>query len=206
MRLPGRRFSALVLGLAWVCNPETSWAAKTAPTAEYSFNYLISAPLAGTHDFVSNPSFQGLGIDAAEYLNDRASLGISLRWQRFSSHDPRQTFTSDTFAITGEQRRTQTMLPFGVRFKYDLGASTPMPFAAFGMGAAYGERFQQVGNFEDDRFGWQLYFAPEAGVYWESVWGPVGIVTSVRYDTGLGTDAFPAFSALSFSIGIRETM
>lgn len=175
---------------------------------EFAGTYIISAATAGTHDFISNASFLGFGLDWGHYINDRASVGFSLRWNRFYQEDDRATYDVENATITGKQYKSINMLPLFPRAKLDLvaGQSNIVPYVQIGLGPMYGQKYRSIGNYNYNDFGWQFGFAPEVGIALRSVYGSTGALFSVRYDAGLGSDAFPAYSAFNFSIGFRQVL
>jgi outer membrane protein len=177
--------------------------------SEYTATYIVALPTAGTHDFISRASFLGFGFDYGHYINDRMSLGIEFRWNRLFQEDDRATYQTDEAAITGKQYKAINIFPILPRFKFDLitdPANKWVPYLELGLGPVYGQKYRTVGNFNFNNYGWQFAFAPEVGVYVRSLYGSTGALLSIRYDVGLGTDAFPAYSAFNFSIGIRQVL
>lgn len=178
--------------------------AAGASKSDTTISYVLSVPTAGTHDFLSNVSFLGLGIEGGNYLTDNFNLGVSLRWVRYSQNNGRQTVTTDNGAITGEQQKAINMFPLMAKARYETSQEGTVPYIALGVGALYGQRYNNVGSFSSNQYGWQFGLAPEIGLFQDKLLGQTGAAVAVRYDAGFGTDAMPAYSALSFSIGLRE--
>jgi len=215
LSLKACQFVVLLSGLSFIA-PNQARAQQELPSRtsdmegrnEFVGSYIISLATASTHDFVSNASFLGFGLDWGHYLSNRASIGFNVRWHRFYQEDDRETHEIENAAITGKQYKLQSMLPLFPRIKFDLGSgeSNIVPYVQLGLGPMYGQKYLTIGNFNSNNFGWQFGFAPEVGVYVRTGYGSTGALFSVRYDAGLGTDAFPAYSAFNFSIGLRQTL
>jgi hypothetical protein len=176
---------------------------------ELTGTYIVAFSTAGTHDFISNVSFAGLGLEWGHYVTQNLSLGLSTRWNRFYQEDDRQTYQVQNAAITGKQYKALNVYPIfpKAKFDFDMGHETPLvPFIQIGLGPIYGQKYRTVGNYTFNDFGWQFGFAPEVGVIWRSAYKPLGALFSVRYDVGLGTDAIPAYSAFNLTLGIRSAI
>jgi hypothetical protein len=191
-----------------IASAQSDYYWNTGGNSDYvaSLDYIFSVPTAGTRDFTSNPSFLGFGVESYNKTAEQFGVGVSMSWLYFSEEKD-GTFQIDTATVSGKRFTSVDAFPILVMGRYVPTAKQQItPYIGGGLGPMFGMRRGSIGVFGLDSTGWQLAFAGEGGVvFFQQDGGNYGLKLGVRYVGGLGSDAIPAISYLSFSIGMASS-
>jgi hypothetical protein len=167
-----------------------------------SIHYDISVPFGASADQTGKTSFRGAGIDFANLVTPRISLGFHLSMATFYEklEDGRIEFTQGV--ITGKQYRYLNAIPMYVSTRYMLNKGNWLPFFGLGVGTMWSEGRTDMGLYSGIDKAWRFAVSPEAGIILGAPEYDLGLNLGIRYNYGFKTSGSLAEQYLSFVIGV----
>jgi hypothetical protein len=169
--------------------------------------YQLGIPVGNTHDYISDVSWRGIGVDLAWLLKPNFSLGLALGWNVFYVN------TNTTinylpgnkepgFAISGNQDRSFNFFPllFNVRYLPRLKNGVH-PFLGLGIGGYVTTEYLGIGLSSYSQTAFMFGLAPEIGVI-IPVEGGAAIQFSVRYNMAFAGGGIDFQQWVGLSLGV----
>lgn len=130
----------------------------------YSVAIDINAPLSNK-DYIDQISLRGIKLGYREMINERFFGGVDFTNYTYSTHQPRQTYSNGTSAVTTDL--------FNYAYAYGLTLSGEyffkieqriMPYAGLGFGASYINYRQFYNVYSSQSDSWGVLIRPQFGV------------------------------------------
>lgn len=152
-----------------------------------SFQYQIGFGMGDLGDYISKTSFRGAVFDYQKNMTSNISVGLELAWNTFYEDMGYDTYTVDTYSLSGKQFRYSNMFPMLATVEYYFISEGPLkPYFNLGLGTMYTKRNTDMGIWSLEDKVWQFALKPELGLIYE-----VGMNASVKleakYYTGFGS-------------------
>lgn len=169
----------------------------------FSLNLDINQPLSNT-DFIGNTSGRGFKIGYRQILNEHFLVGADINSATFNDYAPRQTYVTETGALTTDFYRYA--YTYGLNLSGDylfFPDKRFQTFAGLGIGASYIDYTQYYNVFSASDKKWGVLIRPEAGAILRlgkySSWGIQGVL---HYD--FSSAKSPDFGYSNFmNVGIQ---
>jgi hypothetical protein len=186
-----------------------------AVTAQAQENYFYinwdgNIPLS-SKDYIDNASGRGAKIGYRAFIgrDRRISVGGDFNWAQYDQYKPRQTFFSETGAITTDYFNYiyQYGLTASAQYYFPLGESERFfPYAGLGLGVNRNEYIVYYNVYTDSDKAFGFLARPEAGILIRvGERRRMGIMAAVHYDfsTNSSDDLdYKNFSTIGFQLGI----
>ena len=195
---------------AWVGAQETHPAnegsePREIPNFSSITSYVVSFPTGDTRDFITTPSWFGLGWEGAWAVRHNTAAGMAFSVHDFN-HSSFGTTEYEWGASTGQHTRTLLAVTAMATGRwYPMAARTMRPHLGLAAGVVYSQESYRLGISQVDRSATHLALAPEAGWQFPLAFGVDGLV-SLRYtipastgDYVGGSKSYP-FATLSFGV------
>ena len=183
----------------------SSISAALAQDGYTSLHYDVGFGLGKTSDFISKPSFRGIGFDYRKMVNPNIGVGVSFAWSTFYERKDDDTYTlpDGSATLSGVQFRYLNVLPFHLNFNYYLGGEgeTVRPFLGLGVGTVYSEKKTQMGQYANTTQTWHFSLQPEVGVLYE-VQPDVSVFIAGKFTTPFDNGSVVAMPFLSMNVGL----
>lgn len=172
----------------------------------YSVALDFNQPLSNT-EFLDNFSTTGVRLGINKFVSEKISAGLEINLNKYTQHEPRQTYTSSSGAITAEYFKYIITYGAAVKVSYYLKPKEKFsPFFGIGLGGSNVDYTVYYNIYSDGAGGWGFLARPEAGVLLRvsenSSWG---IQATAHYDlnTSKGDQfGYSDFSSIGFTIGV----
>ena len=127
-----------------------------------ALTYSFSLATGETKDYISKPSFRGIGIEGHKFINPNLSIGLTAQWHVF--HDTCDDLVELDFgAINGDQNRTINSMPVLAMFHYNFGNEKKYFFGT-GTGPYWVDKRVEIGIAALSWENWHWGVTPEIGV------------------------------------------
>ena len=167
------------------------------------FTYSLSFPTGGTKDYIDNESWIGFGVQGRRFINDNASVGLSIEWHNFFERTS-EIIPLDNGAVSGKQWRYINAFPIHAHACYYLGDEwSTRPFFGAHVGTTYLTRRLEIGVYTITEDNWHFSFGPEIGVLHPLA--AVDMLFSVKYHRVLEAGGVPRQPYLSINLGFLYT-
>lgn len=186
-------------------------AARVAPGQSiyeryFALSYDVNIPLVNT-GYVGNTSTRGFQFGFRQKINEKVFVGLDLNDATYSTHIPRQTYTTDGGALTTDFYNYVYSYGAAVAGEYYFDTEKKiMPFVGIGVGATYNEYTQYYNLFTNTDKKWGLLLRPQAGAIFKlGKFESWGLITAVHldYSTAKSKDfGYDNFMNLGFRVGL----
>jgi hypothetical protein len=172
----------------------------------YSISLDFNQPLSNT-DFLDELSAAGGRGSINKFVSEKISAGLDINWNKYTQHEPRQTYTSSNGAITAEYFKYVIIYGATLRVAYYLKPTKKFsPFFAMGVGGSNVDYTVYYNIYSDGANGWGFLARPEAGALLRlgenSSWG---VQAAVHYDLNTSKSdlfGYSNFSSIGVTLGI----
>lgn len=163
----------------------------------YSMEYSVGMG----NDFVTKPSFRGLGFEYRNMVKPNIGVGFGIGYNFFYEEKNYDTYTDDNASISGKQYRYLHNIPLMAAVDYYFKPKTKInPFVGLGIGGNYVFQRIEMGVFLADDEAFQFALRPEAGVIFAA--GPnTDLIFSAKYLLGSDSDSMDGQSYLALNLG-----
>lgn len=131
------------------------------------FTWNIGFPGSKMHDYISDNSFKGFGIEFRRFVNKESSVGLLLGWNIFDKRvDEPIRIDQEGFGgtVSGTQIRYINSFPILANFHYYFGKRKEFRFyVGANAGVYYILQRLDLGVWRIDSDNWHLGLAPEVG-------------------------------------------
>ena len=136
-----------------------------------SLHYDVSFGLGNTRDFISQPSFRGVGFDYRKMVSANVGVGMSMALHTFYERKDYATYSFDdgVTSLSGIQYRYLNALPLHISTNYYFGEEDAevRPYLGLGIGTLFSERKTEMGQYAFTTNSWQFSLQPEVGVLYQ---------------------------------------
>lgn len=178
--------------------------ALMSQTANFIATYQMGFPSGKFSDYISKPTFRGIGIEVTKRIKTDLDLGIESAWNLFYEHVDHDTYTEGTASVSGEQFRYTNMVPILLTGKYYLKSSSghPIrPYAGLGVGTLFVDRYTDFGLYRITNDTWQFALRPELGIAIHSEGKPT-VIIGAKYFAGFNNNELDGQSYFTINVGI----
>jgi hypothetical protein len=169
--------------------------------------YQFGIPVGGTHGYIADVAWRGVGVELGWTVRQSISVGVALGWNVFYENTTGVVTSvpgnkQPGFAIYGNQDRSFNFFPLLVDFRYIPRLKDGIrPFVGLGLGGYITAQYLGIGLTSYTQTAFQLGVAPEVGVV-VPVQGGAAVQFSARYNlafSGGGVD-FQQWVGLSLGL------
>ncbi|MEK6783622.1 MAG: OmpW family outer membrane protein [Bacteroidota bacterium] len=170
-----------------------------------SLHYDISFALGNTSDFISQPSFRGVGFDYRKMVTGNVGVGISMAYHTFYERKDYDTYSFDdgVTSLSGVQFRYLNALPLHISSNYYFGEDGDQvrPYLGVGIGTLFSERRTEMGQWSSTTNSWQFSLLPEVGLLYQ-ISSDAYLFTAAKFTTPFKNADFDSQPFLSLNIGM----
>jgi opacity protein-like surface antigen len=181
-----------------------SMTASLAQDGYTALHYDISLGISSTADFISAPSFRGVGFDYRKMVTSNVGVGFSVGWSTFYQRIDRASYAlpDGTATLSGVQFRYLNAIPLHVNTNYYFGVDGELrPYVGLGVGTLYSERRTEMGQWSTSTASWEFSLQPEVGVLYP-VNPDANVFFAAKFTTPFQNSTFPSQPFVSFNIGL----
>jgi hypothetical protein len=187
----------------YYANPQGS----SGPLFYGSVVYQLGVPVGGTHGYIADVEWRGIGVDLGWLVRPSVSIGVALAWNVF--YENTTTVINSVpgnkqpgFAIFGNQDRSFNFFPLLVDFRYLPRLKNGIrPFLGLGIGGYITTQYLGIGLTSYTQTAFQLGVAPELGVI-IPVEGGAAVQFSARYNLAFSGGGVDFQQWLGLSLGL----
>jgi opacity protein-like surface antigen len=183
-------------------------AARAQQDGFTSLHYDVGFGFGSTHDYISKPSFRGLGFDYKKMVNGNVGIGLAVGWQTFYEHKDKQTFDytaadGSSVQYNGVQYRYLNAFPVHITTDYYFGENGKeiRPFVGLGVGTMFSERKTNMGNWSATENSWQFSLQPEVGLLYQ-VQSSAAFFFAGKYTMPFKNNTFDSQPYLALNVGV----
>lgn len=178
----------------------------------FYINWDVNMPLSNT-DWIGNTSARGAKVGYRMFIGRerRFSGGIDFNWAQFDEYKPKETFETETGAITTDYFNyvRQYAATISGQYYFPLGEKERIfPYVGLGLGANRNEYLVYYNIYTEGDKAWGFLARPEAGILVRiGTRRRMGLMAAVHYDYSTNkTDSYnySNFSAVGFQLGIMS--
>lgn len=130
-----------------------------------SVYYSIGFATGDLGDYISQPSFRGIGLDYNKMIQPNIGVGFSIGWNVFYEDKPYDTYTVDNVSLSGKQYRYSNHWPMLLSGSYYLKPGEAInPFVGLGVGTIYTLRNTNMNLYTVELDAWNFALQPQVGV------------------------------------------
>jgi hypothetical protein len=167
-----------------------------------SVTYSVGFGTGDLGEYISKPSWRGMTIEFGKFVTPEISIGIEASWNTFFEEKGYDTYTKDTYSLSGKQYRYNHQFPILATFNYTLmGDGTLRPFGGLGIGTMYSQRNTDMGQWELREEAWHFALRPEVGILYEVGEG-THLKVSGKYYTGFSAGDLDTQSYFALNVGL----
>jgi len=128
----------------------------------------VGIPMGTTHDFVEKTSYAGFSFEGKRFLDEDATVGMSIGWNHFSELT-NKTIVLQNGAVSGTQVRYANVIPILINANYFLGdrGDDMRLFMGMNIGTYHIWQELDIGIYAFTDNLWHFGLAPEAGIWYE---------------------------------------
>lgn len=170
-----------------------------------SLHYDVSFGLGNTHEFISKPSFRGVGFDYRKMVSANVGVGMSIAWHTFYERKDYASYSFDdgVTSLSGIQYRYLNVLPLHINTNYYFGdeGAEVRPYLGIGVGTLFSERKTEMGQWSVTKDSWQFSLQPEVGLLYQ-VQSDAYIFMAGKFTTPFKNSDFASQPFLSLNLGL----
>lgn len=130
-----------------------------------SVYYSVGFATGDLGDYISQPSFRGIGLDYNKMIQPNIGVGFSIGWNVFYEDKPYDTYTVDNVSLSGKQYRYSNHWPMLLSGSYYLKPGEAInPFVGLGVGTIYTLRNTNMNLYTVELDAWNFALQPQVGV------------------------------------------
>lgn len=130
-----------------------------------SVYYSVGFATGDLSDYISQPSFRGIGLDYNKMIQPNIGVGFSIGWNVFYEDKPYDTYTVDNVSLSGKQYRYSNHWPMLLSGSYYLKPGEAInPFVGLGVGTIYTLRNTNMNLYTVELDAWNFALQPQVGV------------------------------------------
>jgi hypothetical protein len=172
----------------------------------FSISYDVNVPLVNT-GYVKDVSTRGFQVGFRQKINEKFYAGLDLNDATYSSHIPRQTYSTDGGALTTDFYNYVYSYGGAIAAEYYFDNEKKiMPFVGIGIGATYNEYTQYYNLFSNSDKKWGMLLRPQAGAIFKlGKFESWGLITAIHldYSTAKSKDfGYDNFMNVGFRVGL----
>lgn len=176
-----------------------------AQQSMFSLHYAAGFPTGDLSDYISEPSFRGVGISYHYLLTPSVGLGLEAGMQTFYERKEYATYQEGTASWSGIQYRYTNSFPIMASVAYFLMPEQALnPYASLGIGTIYNNRDTDLGLYRTEQDSWHFSLRPEVGVIY-SFSPRFGVKLAGKYYHTFETSELGPQSFLSVNVGLVFT-
>jgi outer membrane protein len=130
-----------------------------------SVYYSVGFATGDLGDYISKPSFRGIGLDYNKMIQPNIGVGFSIGWNVFYEDLPYDTYSVENVSLSGKQYRYSNHWPILASGSYYLKpGETINPFVGLGIGTIYTLRNTNMNLYTVELDAWNFALQPQVGV------------------------------------------
>jgi hypothetical protein len=168
-----------------------------------TLTYQLAFPIGETHQFISDISWRGIGLDLQYMVLPDVSVGFAFAWNVFYESTNQVIHFSNGLDVSGFQDRSLNIFPllFDARYYPRLSTGKVQGFVGLGVGVYAIVQRLGIGLSTYETTEWHFGLAPELGILVPISQGAQGTI-SLRYNLPFGTSNQGFYQFLGLHIGI----
>ena len=174
-----------------------------------SLHYDVSFGLGNTSDFISKPSFRGVGFDYQKMVSPNIGVGLSIAWHTFYEEKDYATYSFDdgVTSLSGIQFRYLNALPLHLTTNYYFGEEGDgmRPFLGLGIGTLYSEHKTTMGQWAVTSDAWQFSLQPQVGLLY-GFGSDANLFVAGKFNTPFKSDDLDSYPYVSLNVGFAWTI
>ena len=177
---PSRAMVAAVALLAGAARADGFQDSRIRHGAMLTVGWEAAVPQAALRDYVEDPGYRGIQVEARRGIARSLSLGLATSWTWFAQSYPSKQVEYPGATVSGPLYQRVRFATLRATAQWYLTTGMLQPYLGVGAGGLSYQTYRNVGGWVESRSDWALTADPQLGILW-TISGGAALHVQARY-------------------------